>query len=37
VRHVVASPVRAQRLLGFVAQEDFDAGMADAVGALRST
>jgi dTDP-L-rhamnose 4-epimerase len=37
VRHVFASPVRAQRLLGFVAQEDFDAGMADAVGALRST
>ena len=34
VRHVFASPVRAQRLLGFAAQEDFDAGMADVVAAL---
>ena len=28
VRHVFASPVRARRLLGFTAEEDFDAGMA---------
>ena len=29
VRHVFASPDRAQRVLGFTALEDFDAGMAE--------
>jgi len=29
VRHVFASPDRARRVLGFTAQEDFDAGMAE--------
>ena len=29
VRHIVASPERAARALGFRAQEDFAAGMAE--------
>lgn len=38
VRHVFASPDRAARRLGFVAQEDFAAGMAEfASAALRAT
>ena len=28
VRHIVASPARAERALGFVAEVDFAAGMA---------
>jgi dTDP-L-rhamnose 4-epimerase len=37
VRHIVASPERAARVLGFRAREDFTAGMAEfAAAPLRS-
>jgi dTDP-L-rhamnose 4-epimerase len=34
VRHVFADPSRAERVLGFTAREDFDAGMAELAAAM---